>query len=119
MSNLPNDPAGSIPVTQAAEWTANWRAHVTASNQAFNKHAFLIPIECIKNILLYNENAEGIRAYLALETAGDPTTPKLVLVPVVNGDDVVNQPADNTKSNVYNHTAHCPPNCSTDGPLNS
>ncbi|RYY37191.1 MAG: hypothetical protein EOP46_03630 [Sphingobacteriaceae bacterium] len=118
MNNLPNDPAGSIPVDQAAQWTANWRDYLTASNQAFNITSFLIPIESIKNLLLYNENAEGIRVYLALEIAADPATAKLVLVPVVDNSDVVAQPADNSKSNVYDYTDSCPPKCPPKSPLN-
>ncbi|RVU00151.1 hypothetical protein EOD41_14420 [Mucilaginibacter limnophilus] len=118
MSTLPNDPPGSIPVDIASQWTANWREFIASSNQAFNILAFTIPIECIKNMLLYNENAEGIRAYIALENADEVSSAKLVMVPVIGNEDIINQPADNSKSNVYDNTDACPPVCALNSPLN-
>lgn len=118
MSTLPNDPPGSIPVDIASQWTANWREFIVSSNQAFNIHAFIIPIECIKNMLLYNENADAIRAYIALETADDVSSAKLVMVPVIGDEDIIDQPADNLKSNVYDFTGSCPPQCALNSPLN-
>lgn len=121
MTTLPNDPSGKIPVQQAIDWTTNWRNYLASSGQAFNKKAFLIPIESIKNILLYNENAEGIRAYLGLTDAGDADSAQLVLVPVIDNEDIVVLPSatneEEEDSNVYDQTLSCPPYCPSNSPL--
>lgn len=122
MSPLTNDPGCNIPVDVAAEWTANWRNYLNSSAQAFNVQAFSIPIECIKNILLFNENADAIRAYIGLEIADDVSSAKLVLVPSIGDTDIVYLPANSDKggdnSNVYDNTLTCPPYCAVKNPLN-
>jgi hypothetical protein len=126
MSNLANDPEGSIPVESAAEMTSNWRQYLSTSGQAFVTTAFLIPIASFTNILLFNPTAEGVRAYISLEDPLDPTTAKLILVPVVEGQDVpfVETPLEGGlggehQSNVYDLTTACPPTCSVGSVLNS
>lgn len=124
INNLPaGDPEGTIPVATAIELTANWRTYLKISEETFHVQSFLIPIINFKNILLYNPDAEGVRAYIGLESATDPTSAKLVLVPVVDGHDVPylsgsGNTADGTTtdgiSNAYDVTPPCPPQCPVD-----
>ena len=112
-------PDGTVPVNSAIQWAQNWRTYLTTSGQAFNIQSFLIPIIDFKNILLNNPDAEGVRAYIGLDSATDPATAKLLLVPVVDGQDVLIVDTDYTGgllgdgdvSNVYDMTRACPPNC--------
>jgi hypothetical protein len=127
-NNSSNDPEGTIPVGQAAQMTANWRNYIETSGQEFAINAFLIPIINLQNILKYNPDAEGVRAYLGLIDATDPSTVQLVLVPVVDGNDVPYLPLQNGAdgilqggggSNTYDYTKTCPPVCSKERTLNS
>lgn len=111
-------PEGTIPVNEAIDWAQNWRTYIATSGQVFNVESFEIPIIDFKNILLHNPDAESVRAYIGLEDATDPTTAKLMLVPVVDGHDVVVIPTtgnggvgDGDQSNVYDVTKPCPPTC--------
>jgi len=126
INNLSGNPDGTIPVKDAIQLAANWRNYLETSGQAFAAHAFLIPIIAFKNILLYNPLAEGVRAYIGLADSADPTTAKLLLVPVVNGDDVPYLVQNGSLSgvneglsNVFDLSALCPPFCSATSPLNS
>ncbi|HTH83279.1 MAG TPA: hypothetical protein VL490_10110 [Mucilaginibacter sp.] len=128
VNDLPtSDPEGTIPVAEATRLTANWRAYLQVSKQAFATHAFLLPIIDFKNILQYNPDAEGIRAYIGLDDANDPTSAKMILVPVVNGQDVCYLPKppgaslgddDDDTSNTYDVSTTCPPECPDKSPLN-
>jgi len=118
-----NDPAGSIPLNNAIDLTANWRKYLASSKQTFATHSFLIPFVSFTNIVLYNQGAEGVRAYIGLEDPTDPTTAKLVLVPVVNGQDVpilhnLTGDEDSIQSNVFDLSSSCPPLCPVGSPLN-
>ena len=85
-----------------------------------------IPIIDFKNILKYNPDAESVRAYIGLGDVNDPMSSNLILVPVVNGKDVIyksasEKPALDSEidSNIYDLSKVCPPNCSVnDSPLN-
>jgi hypothetical protein len=125
INNLSGDPDGTIPVKDAIELAANWRNYLETSGQAFAAHAFLIPIISFKNILLHNPLAEGVRAYIGLTDPTDPTSAKLVLVPVINGNDVPYLAQDGLRdgsggvsSNVFDFSNLCPPDCSIGSPLN-
>ena len=49
VNDLPtSDPEGTIPVAEATRLTANWRAYLQVSKQAFATHAFLLPIIDLK-----------------------------------------------------------------------
>jgi len=118
-----NDPEGTIPFSDAIDMTANWRQHLASSGQPFVTQSFLIPIVSFTNILLYNPDAEGVNAYIGLENPTDLTTAKLILVPVVNGQDVPvipnpNGKANSIQSNVYDLASSCPPFCIVDSALN-
>jgi len=110
-----NDPDGTIPVTTAKEWAENWRIYLATATTDFVTRSFLIPIIDFQNILLYNPNAESVRAYLGLEDAQDVTSVKLMLVPVNEGEEVhyvsVGSAPGEPKSNVYDFTTSCPPTC--------
>ena len=127
LTNLPTSgPEGTIPVQYAIDLTTNWRTYIKTSGQAFATHGFLIPIIAFQNILAYNPNAEGVRAYIGLDDATDPNSGKLVLVPVVDGKDVCYLPKSITglggdgddDSNTYDITQPCPPICDCDSLLN-
>jgi len=118
--NDPNNPEGSIPVNDAVTLTANWRTFLANANQEFATRAFLIPIITFKNILLHNPDADGVRAYIGLEDPNDATTAKLVLVPVVNGEDIPilykdgsGGPGTELQSNIFDFSKACPPVCPT------
>ena len=119
-NNLNDSPEGTIPVDQAIQLTANWRAFLATSGQAFVAQSFLIPIINFQNILLYNPDAEGVRAYIGLADPADPASAQLLLVPVKNEQDVVYFPLGNggdgeNGSNVYDLSTLCPPHCPAPG----
>ena len=125
-NNLNDSPEGTIPVDQAIQLTANWRDFLATSGQAFVAQSFLIPIINFQNILLYNPDAESVRAYIGLEDPTDPTTAQLLLVPVSGGQDVVTLPlplgdgsgdgnVGDPPSNIYDFTTVCPPVCPPPG----
>ena len=119
--NSSNGPEGTIPVAEAIELTSNWRTYLTEVNPAFAAHSFFVPIIDFVNILKYNPTAEGVRVSLGLENSNDPTSAKLVLVPVSNGEDVVYLQQDNgvgEGSNVFDMTIVCPPVCPVRSVLN-
>jgi hypothetical protein len=119
------DAGRKITVTEAVRLTTNWRTYLAESECDFQTKAFLIPIESITNLLATNPDAEGVRAYLGLNDAQDAMSGKLVLVPVVDGEDVIFLPGSNgdpdeeDDSNVYDRVITCPPNCPPDNELNS
>ncbi|GGH15829.1 hypothetical protein [Mucilaginibacter phyllosphaerae] len=111
-----NDPDGTIPVTTAKEWAANWRDYLKTANPDFITRSFVIPIVDFKNILLYNPDAEAVKAFIGLEFAGDALSAKLMLVPVNGGEEVLykhltDEKVGNPPSNVYDLTTACPPTC--------
>ncbi len=120
-NDLPNSsPEGTIPVSQAMQMTANWRKYLESSEQVFNVRSYLIPIIDFQNILKYNPDAEAVRAYLGLGDAGDPATSQLLLVPIVDGKEVIylstadkvgGKDGDDGDSNIYDLTNPCPPQC--------
>lgn len=111
----PQDPDGTIPVDVAREWAANWRTYLSTSNQDFITRSFTLPIIDFKNILLYNPDAESVRAFIGLESATDPLSAKLILVPIVDGKEILvtltNNLGDAGTSNVYDLSKACPPQC--------
>ena len=110
-----NDPDGTIPVSTAKEWAENWRMYLTTATTDFTARSFLIPIIDFQNILLYNPEAESVRAYLGLEDVEDVTSVKLMLVPVTDDEEVhyvsLGGSMSAPSSNVYDFTTVCPPTC--------
>jgi hypothetical protein len=120
-NTLNNDPDGTIPVDIARVWAENWRTYISTSGSEFVTRSFLIPIIDFQNILLYNPDAESVRAYIGLESATDPLTAKLMLVPVEGGQevlvkDIVGGGLGDPNSNVYDFTKACPPDCPAPSP---
>ncbi|MES2267371.1 MAG: hypothetical protein V4520_11450 [Bacteroidota bacterium] len=112
------DPDGTIPVATAKEWAANWRDYLVTSTSDFITRSFEIPIVDFQNILLYNPNAESVKAFIGLKEFGDPLSAQLMLVPMVEGEEVhalqlVGGPVGETQSNIYDMTTACPPTCVT------
>lgn len=120
-------PEGTIPVNNAIDYAKNWRQFLSAALPAFMAHSFLLPIADFKNILKYNPDAEGVRAYIGLESPDDPMSAKLILVPVVDGQDILVVPVPTEdgglggedQSNTYDVSVLCPPTCPPPGsPMN-
>ncbi|RFZ84085.1 hypothetical protein DYU05_00140 [Mucilaginibacter terrenus] len=118
-ANYPTEgPDGTIPVQDGVNWTTNWRTYLDQSDNDFHIQYFNIPIVDFQNILTFNPGAESVRAYIGLTDATDPMTAKLILVPVVDGHDVIvvhpdlgGGVAGDGQSNIYDMTQACPPNC--------
>lgn len=125
MSNYPQaGPDGTIPVDNALTYAQNWSDYLTSSNQAFNIRSFKVPIVDFQNILKYNPTAEAVNVYIGLKVAEDPASAILVLVPVVDGHNMVVVPGDadlglgeGNQSNTYDMTTACPPTCPVGGPF--
>lgn len=126
LTNYPETgPDGTIPVNDAIQLAKNWRDYLTATSPQFVARSFFIPIIDFSNILAFNPDAEGVRAYIGLDDATDPMSAKLILVPVVNGEDVLVVHPDTTpgnlgdegQSNTYDLTRMCPPYCQVGSPL--
>ena len=112
------DPDGTIPVDVAREWAANWRTFISTTNPDFITRSFLIPIVDFQNIVLYNPTAEAVKAFIGLTDPEDATTAKLMLVPVLEGEEKLELPLvggglGEIQSNVYDMTTACPPTCGT------
>ncbi|MBB5395734.1 hypothetical protein [Mucilaginibacter sp. AK015] len=113
-----NYPDGTIPVSTAKEWAANWRTFISNNNPAFVTRSFLIPICDFQNIILYNPEAEAVKAFIGLTDPADAESAQLMLVPVSAGEELLTLPlvgggAGDTQSNVYDVTTACPPTCVT------
>jgi len=107
---------GSPSVEEAIEATKNWRTYLAESNSEFDLKSFWISIDKIKSLLEHNPDADGIRTYLGLENAADPTSFKFVTVTTKNEVDVVELP--DGKPDVIVKHLYCPPVCPTGGVLN-
>jgi hypothetical protein len=117
-TNQPNDPDGTIPLATAKAWAANWRTHLSNSEDVFQGRSFFIPRVSINTLLANSPNAEGVRAYIAMEDETDPLTAKLVIVSVVNGEEVLTIPGENGgehRPGSVDLVTICPPNCPTGG----
>lgn len=115
MANEHHHP-GSSSVAEAAEATANWRTYLAASNSEFNLQSFWISIDKIKKMLEHNPDADGIRMYMGLNDAANPTSFKIVTVTTKHKQDVVELP--DGESIIDPPPIYCPPICPTGGALN-
>ncbi|WP_374950430.1 hypothetical protein [Mucilaginibacter sp.] len=121
-NNQSTDPEGTIPVDTAIEMAKNWNIYLKSSNQKFNVKSYSVPIINFKNILKNNPDAEAVRAYIGLKDANDPSSSQLIMVPIVNGQEVLyidtteeNVLGGDGQSNVYDVTTACPPTCPPPG----
>ncbi|MBL4674890.1 MAG: hypothetical protein JKY70_01580 [Mucilaginibacter sp.] len=122
-------PEGSIPTSEADQMIANWKAFTEEPESNFSILSFSTPIADFTNIVKFNPGAESVRVHLGLETAGDPTTAKLIFIPVVNGEQLKRivmpqgggsgtevEGGDGSQSNTYDITRPCPPYCTEPPP---
>jgi hypothetical protein len=117
-STINDSPDGTIPLETAKAWAANWRSHLSTSEDAFQGRSFFIPITSINTLLANSEGIEGVRAYIGLEDEADTLTAKLVMVPIVNGEEVHTLPGENggdVRSATVDLVNACPPFCPTGG----
>nr|WP_294941213.1 hypothetical protein [uncultured Mucilaginibacter sp.] len=112
-TNQPNDPDGTIPLATGKAWAANWRSHLSTSEDVFQVRSFFVPIASVNTLLTNNPGLEGIRTYMALEDVGDMTTAKMVMVAIVDGEEVLTLPGE--KSGAVDMFTPCPPYCPTGG----
>jgi hypothetical protein len=122
----PNSPEGTIPVPTAMDMTANWRLFLNANEPNFQVRSYYISIVSLQNMLKYNPDAEGVRAYIGLGDLEDIHSTKLLFIPVVDGKEVPYRqiPSENGLggcdtddcSNIYNLNDPCPPVCAPGGP---
>ena len=107
---------GSSSVAEAAKATANWRAYLEASNNEFNLQSFWISIDKIKSLLEHNPDADGVRVYMGLNDAADPTSFKIVTVTTKHKQDVVE--GRHGELIMDPPPIYCPPICPMGGVLN-
>lgn len=130
MTELPIDPGprpiDTISLQEAETLTTNWRDFISKLVPPGGKyiHAFYIPIADIDNLADFH-NAIAVRAYLCLEVPDDPSTCKVVIVPIdEKGNDILSIPAPPSEqsdmeeqSAIYDFTQPCPQACDYSSPL--
>jgi hypothetical protein len=94
-----------IPLSTAAEWTANYRA--SAGSNATIAHFF--GKDAVK-ALLEQQNAVGMRLYYALDGDGN----KQMIITAVDSDG-----NDLYEGDLLEMSLPCPENCSAANPLNT
>lgn len=117
-------PSPGIPVDQGITYTANYRSFMSHVDPNPNYiRAFNIPMEDITSLADFTK-CPSVRAYLGMSDPTDPSTLKLVLVPVdVNNLDILTidvpgiSGGDETQSSVYDLTSPCPSICDVQSPL--
>lgn len=131
MSNGPVDPfpfEDTIPLSEAETLTTNWRDFIGPLTPPGGQYirAFYIPITDIVELAQYHR-AEAVRAYLCLTVPNDPSTAKVVLVPIdEKGNDIttiyIPSPSGSSEkpveqSTIYDLTQPCPAACDFSSPL--
>jgi len=125
--NEPLAPLGkTISLKDAEHLTKEWRHFIHRTLHIRLEDclkAFYIPISDIEN-LAKTHGAEAVRAYLCLEHHNHPnempSTIKVAIVPVVNGQDVLFIKSDLgviESSSIYDLTQPCPAQCDKNSPL--
>ena len=130
---VPNENNFTIPLSQAKEWTANWRKN----NPNLSK-AFLLPVEdligCLMEMGIITTDSKGnttikfkeedkVRTYLGIDKDGEE---KLIMVGTKNEGgtytDIIREETAVEKSGgnsgIYNYSKPCPPECDPKSPLN-
>ena len=131
MSNGPVDPfpfEDTIPLEEAEILTTNWRSFIAPITPPGGQYirAFYIPITDIVELAQYHQ-AEAVRAYLCLTVPDDPSTAKVVIVPIdEKGNDIttiyIPSPSGDSdkpvpQSTIYDLTQPCPAACDFNSPL--
>lgn len=121
--NTPS-PQDTISQGEAVAITTNWRNYIGQYEPADQYiRAFNIPMSDIQNLADFTD-CPSVRAYLAMETPGDISTLKIILVPVnqKNNDVLSIQVPDGSggmveQSAIYDFTTPCPQACDVNSPL--
>jgi hypothetical protein len=111
----------TITLEQGVDFTTNWRNYMEAQGGGDFIQAFYIPLDDIMNLSAITQQyqGQGVRAYIGLEKANDPSTAKLVLVPTSGpepGADVLQTP-ETGDSTIFDFTSPCPSACDVGSPL--
>jgi hypothetical protein len=124
--NTPNTPSPQDTITEvdAINITTNWRGYISAIDPNPNYiKAFNIPMSDIQNLADFTD-CPSVRAYLAMETPGDISSLKIILVPVdQKNNDVlsIQVPGESEsmveQSAIYDFTNPCPQICDVNSPL--
>lgn len=124
--NTQNTPSPTDTITEqdAVAITTNWRDYISAIDPNPNYiKAFNIPMSDIQNLADFTD-CPNVRAYLAMETPGDISTLKIILVPVgQKNNDVlsIQVPGEGVtmveQSAIYDFTTPCPQTCDVNSPL--
>jgi len=113
----------TISLEEGIAITTNWRNFMENLRASPNYiRAFFIPIDDIKYLLQLTEKfgGQGVRAYIGLGKADDPTSAKLAIVPTEGpepGADILDIPNDNLESTIFDFTQPCPQACDFKSPL--
>ena len=121
---LDNDNTIDLPV--AINLCNNWRAAFSTAfpdvPQIDVLRGFRIPIDDITALANMTE-AVAVRSYLAMDNPNDPTTIKILLVPIVvdstgqEVDKLINDAVQPPASLIYDFTQPCPVQCDVTSPL--
>lgn len=106
-------PGSSIGISRAVDITSNWRkvfSIVYPNADPFR--GFYIPIKDIHDLADYYD-AEGVRGYICLDKPEDIQSIRMILVPVKDGKDIVENflVDDDEYTSVYDFTQPCPTQC--------
>jgi hypothetical protein len=121
--NTPS-PVDTITEPVAVSITTNWRNYIGQYEpESQYVRAFNIPMSDIQNLADFTD-CPSVRAYLAMETPGDISTLKIILVPVnQKNNDVlsIEVPGEGgamvEQSAIYDLTTPCPQLCDINSPL--
>jgi len=118
-SQIPPGSKGTISVPTAKEEVQNWYDYLDLETTDLDVKSFLFDLESVKYLIEGTPDANGMRIYPALKIAGDPTSLTLLLVPTIDGKDIVKTVedpgtlgGDADDTNIYNYATKCPPQCS-------
>ncbi len=108
----------------AQQYTLNWLNYMDpgGKNPDFIR-AFYIPAVDIEDLaaLAIQYGCDGVRAYIGLTNAEDPSTAKLILVPAIGsspGQDMLKLPdSPVVYSTIFDFTSPCPQSCDNSSPL--
>jgi hypothetical protein len=117
----------TISEPTAVAWTTNWRNYISNIDPNPNYiKAFNVPMEDILELANnFGQTSTSVRAYLAMESPGEISTLKIILVPIDSkGNDILSVPVGSTESiaaaqqsSIFDFTSPCPNTCDVDSPL--
>lgn len=121
-SDLPPGSKGNIPVPLAKTQVQNWEDYLALETTDLIVNSFLFDLEVVKNLIADTPDANGMRVYPALKQADDPSSMTLLLVPTIDGKDIIRKSppggtvgGEDDDTNIYNYASACPPKCPPPG----